>query len=77
MMSTTIELTEETLDNIVIDELKYYYDTLSQVSDDWYSKPEDKKADTLCSEAIITVLRHYLTYEEHREWLLTLEKTQK
>jgi len=76
-MTTKIELTEETVDGIVIEELKGYYNTLSQVSDDWYSKPEDKLADKLCIEGIVNILSHYLTHEEYTKWLLTLERTQK
>tara|TARA_R110000787_G_C13195003_1_gene423409 strand:+ start:300 stop:527 length:228 start_codon:yes stop_codon:yes gene_type:complete len=74
---TKIELTGEMIDEIVISELKSYYDTLNLVQDDWYSKPEDKITDMVCLDSIINILAHYLTHKEHKKWLLTLEKTQK
>jgi hypothetical protein len=72
-----VALTEETVDGIVITELKSFYSVLAEVSDDWYAKEEDKQKDRLCQYAIINVLSHYLTSEEHKKWLLTLERTQK
>lgn len=73
-----VELSEETVDGVVIEELKSFYSVLAEVSDDWYAKEEDKQKDRLCQYAIINVLSHYLTSEDHTEWLTnTAAKTQR
>jgi hypothetical protein len=68
----------EVEDIIVVTELKEYYNILNSVSSDWYIKAEDKMKDSLCLDAITIVLSHYMTREEHKQWLeSTVEKTQK
>ena len=74
-----VELDDEVVENIVIHELKDYFDTLENVSDSWYAKPEDRIKDRLCLDAIIIVLSHFMSHKDHELWLKynTLEITQK
>lgn len=73
-----LEIEDEVLGSIVVAELKGYYTTLDETCSDWYLSEEEKIKERLCLDAIIIVLSHYMTREEHKQWLeSTVEKTQK
>tara|TARA_R110000803_G_scaffold45979_2_gene96586 strand:+ start:326 stop:550 length:225 start_codon:yes stop_codon:yes gene_type:complete len=73
-----IELDEITIENILVEELQIYYEVLNGVHEDWYATDKDKAKDESCRQAIITVLSHYMTKEDHTEWLThTAAKTQR
>ena len=62
---------DQYIEGIVVQELKDYYTVLDCVCSDWYIRQEDEEGDKRCLEAIKTVLSHYLTNEEHEQWLTT------
>tara|TARA_B110000908_G_C10243559_1_gene447484 strand:- start:1905 stop:2141 length:237 start_codon:yes stop_codon:yes gene_type:complete len=75
-----LELTDENIDNLVIAELKNYYTILDDaVADEgWYSTVRERDQDRVTLVAIINILKHYITTEEHDKWLLTIKQvTQK
>jgi hypothetical protein len=73
-----LEIEDEVLGSIVVAELKGYYTTLDETCSDWYLSEEEKIKERLCLDAIIIVLSHYMTGEEHTQWLESIvEKTQK
>jgi len=75
-----IELPDEAVDNIVIHELKNYYTILDDaVADEgWYGSIKERDQDRVTLVAIINILKHYITTEEHDQWLQTIKQvTQK
>jgi len=73
-----IELDEVTIENILIEELQIYYEVLNVIHEDWYATDADRTKDEACRQAIVTVLSHYMTQEDHTEWLTnTAAKTQR
>lgn len=66
-----MSLTDEEIDNIVINELKNYHRVLSGVLDqrEWHPTTKSMNKDRVIMTAISDVLTHYLTEKEHKKWL--------
>ena len=73
-------LTDEEIEEVMISELKNYYNVLDHAVEDegWYSTTRERDNDRVTLAAIINLLKHYLTKEDHDKWLSTIRQvTQK
>jgi|TARA_B110000908_G_scaffold97061_1_gene114640 hypothetical protein len=73
-------LTDQQIEELVISELKNYYNVLDHAVEDegWYSTTRERDNDRVTLAAIINLLTHYLTKEDHDKWLSTIRQvTQK
>tara|TARA_R110000803_G_scaffold200490_1_gene264856 strand:- start:300 stop:527 length:228 start_codon:yes stop_codon:yes gene_type:complete len=73
-------LTDEEIEEVMISELKNYYNVLDHAVEDegWYSTTRERDNDRVTLAAIINLLSHFITKEDHDKWLLTIRQvTQK
>lgn len=75
-----MNLTDQQIEELVISELKNYYNVLDHAVEDrgWYPTTRERDNDRVTLAAIINLLKHYLTKEDHDKWLSTIRQvTQK
>jgi|TARA_R110000803_G_scaffold32033_3_gene70955 hypothetical protein len=86
-----MNLTDQEIEEVVVTELKSYYNVLARTVDDgkwsrenevvdegWYRNVKDRNEDRKTLSSIIDVLSHYITKEDHDKWLIAIRQvTQK